>query len=78
MQAGAKETVIIVHGTWAAPEPGNARWYQPIDGVPAAWTQRCRSAALGRGAGHIAARVIKSSIGPATTVGSHARTLRPG
>lgn len=33
---GAKETVIIVHGTWAAPEPGNARWYQAIDGVPAA------------------------------------------
>jgi hypothetical protein len=36
LQVGAKETVIIVHGTWAAPEPGNARWYQAIDGVPAA------------------------------------------
>jgi hypothetical protein len=23
------ETVIIVHGTWAKPEPGAVRWYQP-------------------------------------------------
>jgi hypothetical protein len=26
-----KETVIIVHGTWAAPDPPKRRWYQPID-----------------------------------------------
>jgi hypothetical protein len=44
MQVAAKETVIIVHGTWAAPEPGNARWYQPIDGVPAAHHGRLDSA----------------------------------
>jgi hypothetical protein len=25
---GAKETVIIVHGTWAAPEAGQLSWYQ--------------------------------------------------
>ncbi|MHC2718269.1 lipase family protein [Bradyrhizobium diazoefficiens] len=24
-----KETVIIVHGTWAAPKAGKAQWYQP-------------------------------------------------
>ena len=36
MQGVAKETLIIVHGTWAAPEPGNTRWYQPIEGEPAA------------------------------------------
>ena len=24
-----KETIIIVHGTWAAPEPGKCKWYQP-------------------------------------------------
>jgi hypothetical protein len=32
----AKETVIIVHGTWAAPKPDKAQWYQPIDGGGAA------------------------------------------
>ena len=36
MEEPPKETVIIVHGTWAAPEPGKARWYQPVDDVPAA------------------------------------------
>jgi hypothetical protein len=36
MQGAAKETVIIVHGTWAAPEPGNVRWYQPADRTHAA------------------------------------------
>jgi hypothetical protein len=36
MEESAKETVIIVHGTWAAPEPGTTRWYQLSDGVPAA------------------------------------------
>lgn len=36
MEGSAKETVIIVHGTWAAPEPGKSRWYQPVAGVPAA------------------------------------------
>jgi len=32
MEGQAKETVIIVHGTWAAPEPASNRWYQRIDG----------------------------------------------
>jgi hypothetical protein len=36
MEGSAKETVIIVHGTWAAPEAGKVRWYQPTDGAPAA------------------------------------------
>jgi hypothetical protein len=36
MEGSAKETVIIVHGTWAAPEAGKVRWYQPTDGVRAA------------------------------------------
>src|SRR5215831_5959864 len=36
MGESAKETVIIVHGTWAAPEPGVIRWYQPGDGATAA------------------------------------------
>jgi hypothetical protein len=36
MEEPAKETVIIVHGTWAAPEPGASRWYHPVEGVPAA------------------------------------------
>jgi hypothetical protein len=36
MSDPAKETVIIVHGTWAAPKPDKAQWYQPIDGGGAA------------------------------------------
>jgi hypothetical protein len=35
MTEPAKETVIIVHGTWAAPTPGATQWYQPVDGNPA-------------------------------------------
>jgi hypothetical protein len=35
MEEAAKETVIIVHGTYAAPRPGVSRWYQPAEGVPA-------------------------------------------
>src|SRR5262249_24120196 len=35
MEEAAKETVIIVHGTYAAPKPGASRWYQPIEDVPA-------------------------------------------
>ncbi|MFA6204771.1 MAG: hypothetical protein WC689_01010 [Methylocystis sp.] len=27
-----KETVIIVHGTWAAPQAGTVKWYQPPEG----------------------------------------------
>jgi hypothetical protein len=34
MEEAAKETVIIVHGTYAAPKPGVSRWYQPVKGVP--------------------------------------------
>jgi hypothetical protein len=31
MEEPTKETVIIVHGTWAAPKPEKRKWYQPID-----------------------------------------------
>jgi len=30
----AKETVIIVHGTWAALDPWKRRWYEPVDSRP--------------------------------------------
>ena len=33
MEEAAKETVIIVHGTFAAPQPGTSRWYQPTEGM---------------------------------------------
>lgn len=36
MEEAAKETVIVVHGTWAAPRPGAICWYQPVDGATAA------------------------------------------
>jgi hypothetical protein len=36
MEESARETVIIVHGTWAAPEPGTRRWYQLADDGSAA------------------------------------------
>ena len=36
MDETAKETVIIVHGTWAAPEPEGSRWYQPVSSIPSA------------------------------------------
>ena len=35
MEEAAKETVIVVHGTYAAPQPGASLWYQPVEGVPA-------------------------------------------
>src|ERR1700736_478189 len=35
MTEPAKETVIIVHGTFAAPQPGESRWYQPSEGLAA-------------------------------------------
>jgi hypothetical protein len=34
MEEAAKETVIIVHGTWAALEPAKRRWYEPVNGRP--------------------------------------------
>jgi len=34
MEKSANETVIIVHGTWAAPDPDERRWYQPNDDRP--------------------------------------------
>ena len=34
MAEWGKETVIIVHGTWAAPESGTRRWYQPSGEAP--------------------------------------------
>jgi hypothetical protein len=35
MEDLAKETVIIVHGTWAAPMPDKTQWYQEPDGASA-------------------------------------------
>src|SRR5262249_14640169 len=32
MEELSKETVIIVHGTWAAPDGQKTRWYQPMEG----------------------------------------------
>jgi hypothetical protein len=29
-----KETIIIVHGTWAAPGSTKRRWYEPVDARP--------------------------------------------
>ena len=29
-----KETIIIVHGTWAAPEPDKCKWYEPPNKLP--------------------------------------------
>jgi hypothetical protein len=35
MEERAKETIVIVHGTWAVPKPQNTQWYQrPNDGSP--------------------------------------------
>jgi len=34
MEKSANETVIVVHGTWAAPDPAERKWYQPIDERP--------------------------------------------
>jgi hypothetical protein len=46
-----KETVIIVHGTWAAPKPDKAQWYQPIDrgGVPDGFVSKLNNALQERG-----------------------------
>jgi hypothetical protein len=33
MGGSEKETVVIVHGTWAAPEPGTSCWYRPVVGA---------------------------------------------
>jgi hypothetical protein len=52
MEDSAKETVIIVHGTGAAPEPGKQRWYQPVDGVsPENFTAKLDTALRKRGSG---------------------------
>ena len=32
MDTSAKETIIIVHGTWAAPLAGKTQWYERLDG----------------------------------------------
>jgi hypothetical protein len=34
MSDAQKETIIIVHGTWAAPEPGKCQWYEPPNELP--------------------------------------------
>jgi len=35
MEESTKETVVIVHGTWAGLEPGLTKWWHPVDGHPA-------------------------------------------
>jgi hypothetical protein len=35
MDESAKETIVIVHGTWAAPKPDKIQWYQQPEGVAA-------------------------------------------
>jgi hypothetical protein len=35
MEQSAKETVIIVHGTWAGFDPETTKWWQPAGGYPA-------------------------------------------
>jgi hypothetical protein len=35
MEQSAKETVIIVHGTWASPDAGQDPWYHPSSNPPA-------------------------------------------
>ena len=52
MAETAKETVIIVHGTWAAPHPGPSLWYQPVSSAPrtiAGFTARLDAALEERG-----------------------------
>jgi hypothetical protein len=46
-----KETVIIVHGTWAAPEPDKTRWYQPVEvgGVAEGFVTKLNKALQERG-----------------------------
>jgi hypothetical protein len=34
MSDAQKETIIIVHGTWAAPESGKCKWYEPPNERP--------------------------------------------
>lgn len=36
MPAASKETVLIVHGTWASPDEGAVKWYQPGQDAAAA------------------------------------------
>jgi hypothetical protein len=50
MEEIAKETVIIVHGTWAAPQAEKNQWYEPTDGVPTeGFTARLNAALQKRG-----------------------------
>ena len=35
MEESAKETVIILHGTWAGFVPGMTKWWQPVNSYPA-------------------------------------------
>jgi hypothetical protein len=35
MEESTKETVVVVHGTWAAPEPDKTQWYQQPDNASA-------------------------------------------
>ena len=51
MAASAKETVIVVHGSWATHGSGKSRWYQPFDGLDAAksFTARLDAALQERG-----------------------------
>ena len=82
MKESGKETIVIVHGTLAAPKSGTRRSYQPFDEARRATAslrssmQRCRSAALQPGAGRTASRTVRFSNAPARTLGSRARAPR--
>jgi hypothetical protein len=45
----AKETVIVVHGTWAAPDSENVRWYQPVDDSAQQFTTKLNDSLRERG-----------------------------
>jgi hypothetical protein len=50
MQELAKETVIVVHGTWAAPDPQKRSWYQrPEASSPEGFTTKLDEALQARG-----------------------------
>jgi hypothetical protein len=50
MTAAAKETVVVVHGTWAGPETGAVQWWQPPQhGMAEHFTTRLDEALARRG-----------------------------
>jgi hypothetical protein len=78
VDASTKETVIIVHGTWAAPELGASRWYQPVYGTPSVggFVGKLDDALGERGSPARCWAHCTFSIGPVKTIGLHAQTPR--